>query len=494
MTKKRILIIDDEKIQRENIPQFLGDSYTYSLAADLEEAKERLKAGGIDLVLLDRMLGNNLDASEVLKSGDFRPNVPIIMLTGRSGEGKRQELLSDPSLNVKDFVYKSQAASDASILQEKVAKVLELEPEPMDVREALKKNYEEKQPASELVCACNAMVEVVDKIEGFSKSDVLVLIYGDTGTGKDVVANLIHEKSKRKDKDFIAINCAAIPEELLQSELFGHERGAFTGAVNLRQGHFESADGGTVFLDEIGDMSLATQAKVLRLIERQEITRLGASAPIKVDVRIIAATNRNLEQMVKKGEFREDLFYRIRVGVIHLPLLNQRDEDIKLLIEHFLREADGKLETSLGVSESVLDKLLNYSWPGNVRELRNAILAAAALTNVRDYGKIITEKHLPEYIKDATPEGLSSGETVFAQLKEVVDNLAPTSLKKSDIEEYVNYLRYCILKSFLNAYNGSKKAAAEQLGYGEKYFLQEGGTFRQSEEKWGKSQGRKAGG
>ena len=499
MAKKRILIIDDEADQRESIPQHLGDSYLYSLAASLEEARDILKEEKIHLILLDRMLGN-LDAFEVLKSGGFSAKVPIIVLTGRSGEGERQELLSDPSLGVKDFVYKSQAASDASILLEKIAGVLELEPAPRDVRGELNKIYEEKRPASELVCACNAMVEVVDKIEGFSKSDVLVLINGATGTGKDVVANLIHEKSKRKDKPFIAINCAAIPEELLQSELFGHERGSFTGAVSQRKGHFESANGGTVFLDEIGDMSLATQAKVLRMfalltddcvlrnyIEDKKITRLGASEPIGVDVRIIAATNRNLKEMVEKGNFREDLFYRIRVGVIHLPPLNQRDGDAELLIEHFLREVETELKQcgSLGISEGALNKLLSYSWPGNVRELRNAMFAAVALTNVRDYGKIITEKHIPEYILDAPAEYLPSDAAVFAQLKEVVDNLSPTNLKKNDIEGYADWLKYCLLKTVLDAHNGNQAAAVRQLSVGQKYFSQKNGAYQKSKEKWG---------
>jgi len=316
------------------------------------------------------------------------------------------------------------------------------------------------------------------------------VIYGDTGTGKDVVANLIHQKSRRKNKKFNAINCAAIPETLLQSELFGHEKGVFTGADKRRLGHFEEANGGTVFLDEIGDMSLATQAKVLRVLEEKKITRLGSSTSIPVDVRIIAATNKNLEEMVKKGEFRNDLFYRIRVGVIHLPPLNQRDKDIELLIEHFLREAENELwksenapKTPLGISKNALDKLLKYSWPGNVRELRNAIHVAAARTNVRDYGKTITEKHLPEYIKEAPAEELPSDETIFVQLKEATDNLVPTSLKKDDIEEYADWLRYCILESVLNAFNRNQKAAAEQLKAGEKYFSQ--GIYRRLKEKWG---------
>ena len=240
----------------------------------------------------------------------------------------------------------------------------------------------------------NKIFKIVDKI---ADSDTTVLITGETGTGKGLLTKCIHEKSNRKDKPFIKINCGAIPDHLLESELFGHEKGAFTGATNAKPGKFELADGGTIFLDEIGDMSYDLQVKVLRVLDEGEFERVGGCKTLNTDVRIIAATHRNLKEEVKKGNFREDLFYRLYIIPVYIPPLKERKSDIPLLVSHFLRENNAKINAGIsGISKNAMNLLNSYSWPGNIRELKNVIERIVVLNE----GGVIRSAECPQYIKD----------------------------------------------------------------------------------------------
>ncbi|WP_067620214.1 sigma-54 interaction domain-containing protein, partial [Dissulfuribacter thermophilus] len=318
----------------------------------------------------------------------------------------------------------------------------ELELENVRLRETIK----EQAQFDNFIGKSSAMKAVFDLINTVAPTDVPVLIRGESGTGKELVANALHNLSERKDKPFIKINCAAIPENLLESELFGHEKGAFTGAVQARKGKFEAADGGTIFFDEIGDMPLSLQAKLLRVLEDQEITRLGGYKSIKVDVRTIFATAKDLKEAIKEGTFREDLFYRINVVPIHLPPLRERGEDITALIEHFLKIFSQKYgKQGLDISPDAYKSLLAYDYPGNVRELKNAIERAVLLST----GSHIHVTHLP---------------SVFRKMAEDL----PCISEDLPLEEGVKcYERQRILKA-LEQTKGKKIEAAAKLGISRK--------------------------
>ena len=279
-----------------------------------------------------------------------------------------------------------------------------------------------------------AMRGVLKQIMKVAPTDATVLILGESGTGKELIATSIFEHSKRAHKPFVKINCAAMPEELLESELFGHEKGAFTGAVSRKSGKFEVANRGTIFLDEIGDMPLNLQAKILRVLQEREFDRVGGTKPIKVDVRFIAATNKNLEVMVKEGRFREDLYFRLNVFTIFLPALKERKEDIPLIVERFLMDSPGS--TKLGVNSAALQLLIGYAWPGNIRELQNTVERAAVMT---ESGEIETQ-HLPDNISRGYSGGLitqpaeegGQGSSIDDQIKEIERGIIIEALKKTN--------------------------------------------------------------
>jgi len=279
-----------------------------------------------------------------------------------------------------------------------------------------------------------AMRGVLKQIMKVAPTDATVLILGESGTGKELIATSIFEHSKRSNRPFVKINCAAMPEELLESELFGHEKGAFTGAVSRKSGKFEVANRGTIFLDEIGDMPINLQAKILRVLQEREFDRVGGTKPIKVDVRFIAATNKNLEVMVKEGRFREDLYFRLNVFTIFLPALKERKEDIPLIVERFLMDSPGN--TKLGVNSAALQLLIGYAWPGNIRELQNTVERAADMT---ESGEIETQ-HLPDNITRGYSGGLITrsseegglGASIDDQIKEIERGIIIEALKKTN--------------------------------------------------------------
>jgi DNA-binding NtrC family response regulator len=473
MEVKRILIVDDEKRQRNTIKEYLdGEGYLFSEANTLEDACSLSVKGQHDLVLLDVMLGN-VDSIQMLMGGQINFNAPVVIVTGRRGEPLREEAVG--KFGIVGFLYKPYKEAE---IREVVKKAFQREVPHVSVRDELKANYDEKGPFSAIVCACNAMVEAQNRIKAFAKNDATVLIRGDSGTGKELVARQIHAQSKRKEKPFVAVNCAAIPETLLESELFGYapQSGIANANPKGKPGKFELANGGAIFLDEIGDMPLYTQAKLLRVLETQEVDRLSGTAPIRVDVRIITATNQDLEAHVLSKRFREDLYYRIKVAEIKLPPIRLRGDDARLLIEHFLRAAETEISRTFGITEEALDLLLNYRWPGNVRELEHAIESAVALTYI--HGDVITKKHLPDHVVHYQPMALTAKDIFESKLSLALSELDFSTLKKEDISQYMDYLRFHLLSGVLQAHGGNQAEAARQLDVGEKFFSQAAGFYQ----------------
>jgi len=360
-----VLVVDDERNIRRTLELVLGNQgYQVVSAGSAEEAQETLAAQPIDLALLDIKLPGK-DGLELLQ--DIKreyPGVPAIMI---SGHGTVSDAVKATQLGAKNFLEKP---LDRERVLLEVANVLEIKALQEENRD-LKGEAEERFV---MIGRGAAMKKLFGEIEKVAPTKGRVLITGESGSGKELVARAIHAKSQRAGGPFVKLNCAAIPSELIESELFGHERGAFSGATGRKRGKFELADGGTLFLDEIGDMSLSTQAKVLRVLQTEEFTRVGGEQSMKVDVRVIAATNKELEAEIEGGSFREDLFFRLNVVPLKTPPLRSRKEDIPLLVEHFVnlfcRENNFRLKD---VAPEVLEQLASYEWPGNIRELKNMI-------------------------------------------------------------------------------------------------------------------------
>jgi len=404
MAKKRpkILLVDDEeKILQSLSPALEDEGMQVKSARSGEDAVPLLESESFDCALLDIWLPGR-DGLEFLQEIRKRwPELAVIMI---SGHGTIETAVKATKLGAFDFLEKP----------------LNLEKVILDIRHALdfsrlSSEYQrlrgEVIGEEELIGRSESIEMLRETVGKVARSGGWVLISGENGTGKEVVAKSLHRQSLRKDGPFIAVNCAAIPDELIESELFGYEKGAFTGADKKRQGKFEIADGGTIFFDEIGDMSLPTQAKVLRVLQEQEFQRLGGSETLRVDVRVVAATNKNLEEEMKKGNFREDLFYRLNVIPLYIPPLRERKADIPLLIDHFLKIFSNKSRLKVKKPHPrVVEALAQYSWPGNVRELKNIIERMVILSS----GEQITIKDLPP--------GISVGETAsgpapFSQAK-----------------------------------------------------------------------------
>ena len=361
-----ILVTDDEKSIRNTLREILEfEGYQVEEAENGRQAIEKVKSEPIDLMILDiKMKG--MDGIEVLeKSKEIKAELPIIMI---SGHGTIKIAVEATKIGAFDFIEKPPDLNRLLISVRNALSQNELVEENRRIRTELNE-------VREMVGQSSALDKVRKTIEKVAPSTSRVLITGENGTGKELVAKWIHEKSKRASKKLVNVNCAAIPSELLESELFGHEKGAFTGASEQRVGKFEQADGGTLFLDEIGDMSLDAQAKVLRALQENVIVRVGGSEQIKVDVRVLSATNKDLSKEIEQKNFRRDLFHRINVIPIHMPPLRERREDIPLLAKFFLKQLAGQEIVYSGKSftEDALEELKNQSWPGNIRELRNAV-------------------------------------------------------------------------------------------------------------------------
>jgi two-component system nitrogen regulation response regulator NtrX len=381
MTSRTILVIDDEASIRSTLAGALGDEgYSVVVAADGNEGIEMLRKTKPDLVLLDIWMPG-IDGIECLKQIKVEdPGQVVIMM---SGHGTIETAVKSTKYGAYDFIEKPLSLEKLLVTLTNALSARDLARE----NQALRKHVQKHRS---LIGESPQIQNLRELIKRVAPTTGSVLITGENGTGKELVARGVHALSPRYAKPFVEVNCAAIPEELIESELFGHEKGAFTGAHSLRRGKFDLADGGTLFLDEIGDMSLKTQAKILRIIQEQKFERVGGTQTLSVDVRIVAATNKDLRHEISKGSFREDLYYRLNVVPIQVPALRERGGDILQLAEHFLEEsARAYGRTPRALSPEAKSALLNYSWPGNVRELRNLIERITILASEADDGKPI---------------------------------------------------------------------------------------------------------
>ena len=387
--KQRILVVDDDPghlMTLETIIKSWG--YAIETASDGTDAIDRIHTGPVDLILMDVRMATMSGVEALKRIKIYNPSIPIIIMTAYSSVASAVEALKAGAY---DYLIKPLDFDVLKLTLERAGEHADLKEENYRLKAQLGDGF---NPAK-IIGTSLPMKKLMDMLAMISPSEATVLIMGESGTGKELIARSIHLNSHRKKKPLVVVNCAAIAESLLESELFGHEKGAFTGAEHSRAGRFEQAQGGTVFLDEIGETSPTMQAKLLRVIQEREIQKVGGDRTIFVDVRIIAATNRDLTEEVKAGRFREDLFYRLNVVTVDVPSLRQRQEDIPLLAHHFLRVFTEKNRKKIkDFSPQAMDMLIHYQWPGNVRELENAIERAVILMA----GDYITEKHLPDNI------------------------------------------------------------------------------------------------
>jgi two-component system nitrogen regulation response regulator NtrX len=383
MAGESILIVDDERAIQTSLKGVLEDEgYNVWAVGGAADALARIGEEPPDLVLLDIWMPG-MDGLELLaESKKVRPDVAVIMI---SGHGTIETAVKATKLGAYDFIEKPLSLEKTLLAVTRALEHTRLERENRVLREQVEREHQ-------IVGESPTIKELRRQIEVAAPTNGRVLIYGENGVGKELVARAIHALSVRRDTPFVEVNCAAIPEELIESELFGHEKGAFTGAVTRRRGKFELADSGTLFLDEVGDMSLKTQSKVLRVLEEQTFERVGGKETIKVDVRVIAASNKNLPELISGGRFREDLFYRLNVIPLEVPPLRARKEDIPLLVHYFLSVLSGEHGKRVKIiSTEAMTHLLQYDWPGNVRELKNMVERLVIM--VAD--DVIMARHLP---------------------------------------------------------------------------------------------------
>ncbi len=387
MQKVKILVVDDEAIVRESLGDWLKDAdYQVFTAESGHEALKVIEKEKPIIMIADLVMPS-MDGIELMKKAKARqPGIEVIIITAYASIPTAITAIKEGAY---DYIEKPFCPERAELLVKKLAEHQELIEENLTLRQRLEDRYHFEN----IITKSPKMQRLIELIKVVGKSNATVLITGESGTGKELVARAIHSQSSRHNKSFIAVSCAALPESLLESELFGHEKGSFTGAYTQKKGKFEFAHGGTIFLDEVGEMSANIQVHLLRVLEEKEFTRVGGNEPIRVDLRVISATNKDLRKAIEKQEFREDLYYRLNVVNIELPPLRERKEDIPLLAEHFLNKfaADNRKEVT-GFSPDAMEFLLGYDWPGNVRELENAIERAVILAK----DSLITVADLPQ--------------------------------------------------------------------------------------------------
>jgi len=366
--KPRILVADDDPHMQQAIKACLGrDNYSLTIVGNGIAAIDQLEQESFDLVITDQQMPQ-MSGLELMTTMQKREiDTPVVMITAY---GTINQAVEAMQLGAADFITKPFSATDLERVVERV-----VAPETGPRRQKLQK----QRSGRPIVTNDPLMIRVLEVAEAVARSEATVLIQGESGTGKELIARFIHSASFRAQQPFVAVNCAALPESLLESELFGHEKGAFTGAQNRKIGKFEMAHGGTILLDEISEMDLGLQAKLLRVLQEREVDRVGGKDPVSIDVRVLATTNRNLEETVRDGKFRADLYYRLNVIPVTLPPLRERRADIKLLTEHFMRQYLGDKAPALPTE--VLEALMNHPWPGNIRELQNAVQRAAILAH-----------------------------------------------------------------------------------------------------------------
>jgi two-component system response regulator AtoC len=401
-TEATILIVDDEKNTRDGLRRSLEDEFDVYVAANIAEAMEVLKNDKVDVMVTDLRLGGE-NGMDLIEAALAMPDAPItIMMTAYGSVDTAVEAMKRGAYH---FVTKPLNIDELEIVIRRALRSRTLETENV----SLKKQVEKKFSVSNILGTSAAMQPVFETIEQVAPTKATVLIEGESGTGKELVAHALHNLSGRPKSKLVIVHCAALSSQILESELFGHERGAFTGASERRIGRFEQADGGTLVLDEIGEIDATVQVKLLRALGERTIERVGGNSTIKVDVRVIAATNKNLKELVDKGEFREDLYYRMNVVSIHMPPMRERPEDVPILVSAFLKEfakENGKEVKEL--TSEAMRALVDYPWPGNVRELRTAIEHGVVMCN----GPKITLRHLPAAIRDLPGDNRSNGSSI----------------------------------------------------------------------------------
>jgi DNA-binding NtrC family response regulator len=442
--KPHLLVVEDERAIQIALAGLLGRAgYEVSIAANGADAIALLETSAYDLVLTDLALGSGPSGMAVLeKTKALRPETAVVMITAHGSEKIAVEAMK---AGAEDYVPKPFDNDQIRLVVKRALDRTRLARENRMLLERVEREY----GFENLIGSGPAMQRVFAAIQKVAETDLTVLVRGESGTGKELVAQALHQRSPRRDRPFVAVNCAAISAELVESELFGHEKGAFTGADARRLGRFEIAHGGTIFLDEIGDMAPETQAKVLRVLQERTLVRVGGTKPIEVDVRVVAATHRNLEQEVARGSFREDLYYRLRVVELVLPPLRERAEDVPALALRFLAQVSERLgRAAPRLGDGALAALVRHGWPGNVRELRNAIEQAAVLAS----GPVIGEDDLrldgaPANAAPAEPATRSAG-LPFAEAK----------------RRAVERFERAFLLDALRACGGNISRAAEQVG------------------------------
>ena len=447
MPSTRLLIVDDEETIRKQLEWALKDSYSIATAGTAQEAVRQIKSFSPDLIILDLSLSTDpgeFEGFEVLESAlKIDPALKVIVITGHDHKDNALKAIRE---GAHDFYTKPVEIEELRIILKRAAHVHRLEQELKDLI-----NLAGVEIQFEGIIALSPpMKKVFETINRIAPTDVTVLITGESGTGKELTARAIHSKSERREKPFVTINCGAIPENLLESELFGHRKGSFTGAYTDRKGKFEAADGGTLFLDEIGELPQSLQVKLLRFLQDHIIERVGGTEQIQLDVRIIAATNRDLDSMMEEGDFRQDLFYRINTINITLPPLRERSDDILLLAKFFLNYYNHSLNRNIiGFSDRSREALYRYGWPGNVRELENRIKRAVIMCP----GRIIEEGDL-----DLEPDSEEGRVEEYEGIEDFAEAYRRISLKeaRSRIEKKV-------ISGALIRTSGNISAAAEEL-------------------------------
>lgn len=398
----KILIVDDEQSIRRTLKEILEfEKYIVDEAADGFDCLVKLKQEKYDVIILDIKMPklDGMDALDRIK--ELAPDIPVIMISGHATIDTAVESVKKGAF---DFISKPPDLNRLLITIRNALDKSNLIYETKSLRRRV-----QKSGVQEIIGESKAIQKIKNTIERIAPTDARVLVTGPNGTGKELVARWIHEKSQRNEFPIIEVNCAAIPSELIESELFGHEKGSFTSAIKLRVGKFELANGGTLFLDEVGDMSLSAQAKVLRALQENQITRVGGDKSIHVDVRVIAATNKDLREEIAKGRFREDLYHRLAVIIVDVPSLTDRLEDIPLLVEHFVENICAEYKVApKHVTPDAIKALQKYSWTGNIRELRNVVERLIILS-----GDSITEEDVFNYVIPSKTTGLAKFKEIF---------------------------------------------------------------------------------
>ena len=424
MTPK-ILIVDDETAHCQMLEAVLkAEKYATQRAQDGQSAIEAVKERFYDLILMDIRMNRvgGIEALEKIK--EISPDIPIIMMTAYASVDTAVQAMRSGAY---DYLTKPLDIDELKILVAKALRHHQLEKENIFLKEQLGSRFD----FSNIIGRSRAMKELLETVAMVAPSEATVLILGESGTGKELIANAIHQNSPRSNHPFIKVNCAALPETLLESELFGHEKGAFTGAVSRRQGRFHLAHKGSILLDEIAEMSMATQSKILRVLQEREFEPIGSSETVKVDTRIITATNKNLEEEVRANRFREDLYYRINVVNLNVPSLRDRREDIPLLVDFFLKRYAKKNHRNLkGFTPKAMDLLMRYDWPGNIRELENVVERSVIMMR----GDFITPDEFPGVLKSLDPEyeQISAEMLSGKSLKEMEKAMIMRTLQETD--------------------------------------------------------------